>query len=743
MMKRITAVLLATLLALGCVGCGWLDEEDEPAGGGGAGASGSAETPKTQQGEANGSQGEPEQGLTLSVNRDTGALSVKRMALADSAHKGDQGKWTIFVYLCGTDLESEDASATDDLIEMCDGATGDGVRFVVETGGAEEWLNDTVDASKLQRYLIENEDIELVDEQKRSGMGREKTLADFLSWGVENYASEHMGVILWNHGGGCITGVCFDETDGDDGLTMRELDGALFSVCSDMDRKFDFIGFDACLMSTLETANILATYANYMVASEETEPGTGWDYVSIGRYLGANPGADAKQLGVVICDSFLESCKEIDDDDLCTLSVVDLSKIDALLVAFNDFAHGMYDSAADTASCADMVRSIGKADNFGGNNRAEGYTNMVDMGGIISACSSYADGAQATLNALKSCIAYSISGSSHKTASGLSMYYPLSVQGSDELSVFSDICPSPYYISFVDRQSQSSVNAGAADDYDDDFWFDDDGNWFWGLLGSWWDDEDYDWDDEDYDWDEYYEDYYDYWGYLDDYEQTGESPLITFSVEPHLDSSGSFWFELDDEGYSYAADVYGVVYELSADGEDLIELGQTYDLNGGWDTGRFADDFDGWWISLPDGQNLAVYIVEDTESYTIYTSPIELNGEETNLRLKLDYDKGTMTIEGAWDGIDECGASSRDIIKLKSGDVITPLYYAYSLETDDEFYYYGWEYTIRGTPEICYDIMEDGDYLYAFCIDDIYGDYYMTDFVYFTVEDGEVYFTED
>ena len=103
----------------------------------------------------------------------------------------------------------------------------------------------------------------------------------------------------------------------------------------------------------------------------------------------------------------------------------------------------------------------------------------------------------------------------------------------------------------------------------------------------------------------------------------------------------------------------------------------------------------------------------------------------------------TLTIEGAWDGVDESGALSREIVKLRQGDVITPLYYAYEIESNDEFYYEGVEYTFTGEPEIYYDLMLDGDYLYAICIDDIYGDYYMTDFEAFSVdEDGEVYYYE-
>ena len=717
-MKKLVILLLSVLL-LACAGCGDLEEESTE----------SAATAETSRSAGVG-------GLTMSVNRDSGELSVTRLALPDRGFSGDKGVWTIFVYLCGTDLETDCGGGTDDLQEMLDGAAGDGVRFVVQTGGTEEWMNDTVDPDMIQRFLIEQEGIELVDEQRAAGMGRMQTFSDFLQWGAEQYPSEHMGVVLWDHGGGSITGVCFDENDDYDSLSLRELDAALAEVCIGTGRKFDFIGFDACLMGTLEAANILASYADYMVASEELEPGSGWDYEAIGEYLTGNPGADPLSLGKAVCDSFLAACKKWGTDDICTLSVIDLSRIDDLLVAFNDFARGMFEAASDTGVCSDMVRGITKADNFGGNNKSEGYTNMVDMGGIISSCKAYADGTGAAMNALADAVAYSVSGSAHRGASGLSMYYPLKVEGSQELSIFSDICPSPYYISFVDRQAQGSVDALYAKDYEDDEWFDANGNWFWGLFDAILGNGDEDWDEYD-DWSD------EYWDFLEDGEVTGESPLITFATKPHVDEDGAFWFELDDDGWEYAADVCGFVYEYSPDGKDMIELGETYDINGDWDTGVFSDNFDGWWISLSDGQNLATYIAENAEDYTIYTSPVMLNGEETNLRLKLDYKAETLTIEGAWDGVDESGALSREIVKLRQGDVITPLYYAYEIESEDEFYYEGEEYTFTGEPEIYYDLMEDGDYLYAFCIDDIYGDYYLTDFAGFFIEDGEVGFYEE
>ena len=668
------------------------------------------EGPSAQEGESAGK-------LNLIVDRTTGEMTVQRPSHDEIKPMGDRGVWTIFVYLCGTDLESDCGMASGDLLEMI-AADGGDYRYVVETGGAYYWDSYMVDSDYDQRFLVQNGEIELVDQVPYANMGDGDTLAEFLEWGVENYASEHMGLIVWDHGGGSLSGVCFDERYGYDSISLRELDAALLRVFGGMTQKFDFFGFDACLMGTLEAANVLATYARYMVASQETEPGSGWDYTAIGDYLARYPAADALDVSRVACDSFLTACQAVEDDDLTTLSVVDLSRLDDLLLAFNDFSFALYSATEDETVRANVLRGIEGAKNFGGNNKTEGYTNMVDLGGIVSACADVGSNAAALEQALEDAVVYKVSGPVHSGASGLSVYYPLCVQGSGELAAFGEVCVSPYYLSFVDRQSQGGVNGGETEDYSDDQWYDEDDTWSWDTEI-----------DESY------------WGYYDNFEVTGESPLITFEVEPILDDEGDYWFVLDEDGWYYAADVYGMVYELSYDGEDVIELGETYDIDSDWEYGFFCDDFDGWWLSLPDGQNLATYIVETTEDSIIYTSPVTLNGVDTNLRLRLNFEEQTMTIEGAWNGINENGAADREIIKLQEGDVIIPRYYSYNVDTWEEGEYVGWEYVVEGEPEIYYDVMETGLYLYAFCIDDIFGDYYLTDFVLFEVdEQGDVYF---
>ena len=183
-----------------------------------------------------------------------GGVSITRLARDNSAPMGDADTWTVFVYMCGSDLESENGLAVDDIEEMANAYTGDNVRFVVQTGGSTRWNGYDISADSLQRFEVTGGGVYLVDEVSDADMGQEQTLEDFLRWGVQNYPADKMGVVFWNHGGGSITGVCFDEKNEYDSLSLTDLDKAFTSVFDEMTDKFEFVGFDACLMATVETA---------------------------------------------------------------------------------------------------------------------------------------------------------------------------------------------------------------------------------------------------------------------------------------------------------------------------------------------------------------------------------------------------------------------------------------------------------------------------------------------------------
>ena len=757
MKKKLCCLLSALLIGMSLTAC--LDDEllDED-----------LDTGYEDDGEGTGDETQSRSADTrnsvLVVDNSTGSLTVNRPTRAEEVPMGESGTWTVFVYICGSDLESDGGMGTSDIDEMLSASTGDNVRFVIETGGANGWQNSEVDAGELQRFVIQNGDMEEVYSEPTKSMGDTATITDFLRWGVKEYPAEKMAVVFWNHGSGSINGVCFDELNDNDSLSLLELDGALYSIFPEMTDRFELIGFDACLMGSVETANVLASYSRYMVGSEEVEPGSGWDYTVIGDFLGSNPDASGADLGKAIADGFKASNVAADDDEQTTLSVIDLGKLDSFLASFNSFAKSMYEAGSDTNTFSDMVRNIETADNFGGNNKSEGYTNMVDLGGLIEACSDFtADYAGSAMSALNDCVLYKVSGSAHPDATGLSIYFPLQIEGSNELAVFETVCVSPYYLSFVDRQDMGSGYASGEIYTDDesgyseeDDWYSEDGESeeYWYDDENWYDDswcyeEDNCWYSScDYEYDEGSECYRrrsaskDHWKYTDSIEPTGESRVITFASKPALNEDGIYTFSLDERGLENTAAVYAIIYQVSDDEKDYIEIGETFDVEADWENGVFEDMFDGYWLSLPDGQNLATYIVDYDEDYVIYTSPILLNGEETNLRLKQDLNG--VTIEGAWDGLDESGAASKKITKLKDGDVIIPCYFSLDAETMEEGEWQGYEYTVKGTPKIDYGYLLDADYCYAFCIDDVYFDYYLTDFVEFNIdEDGNISYYVD
>ena len=807
--KRLAASVLAGTMALGLVACGSSDSSTEATKQADVSESATEADTDADTSSGSGTKAADVTPMQMSVNKETGEMNISRPEL-EGTPMGEEGTWTIFLWMCGSDLESGGESgnggaAVSDIAEMAKATQSEKVRFVIQTGGANKWNYESIDPEKSQRFVVEGGDIKEVYSGDKVSMGDPSALQDYLSWGLENYPADNMGLIFWNHGNGSIYGVCFDEQNENDALTLREINDALLSTQQFMTEKWEFIGFDACLMGNIEGANIMANYAKYMFGSEELEPGAGWNYVEIGNYLAQNPTSNGGDLGKVVCDSFLQGCVEAGDSNCCTLAVTDLSKLNDVITAYNTFAKDIYEKGEDADSLSTMIRQLHSAENFGSNNDNEGYSNMLDLMGVVDACSGYSDNGAAVRAALDEAVLYKIQGGDHPNACGLSVYYPLSPQGSEELKTFSDICISPYYMSFIDRQDYSASyysndannqqaeqqsdyykdeNTGttyfvkdneqyccdsegkyykynseteewetvdgegldasqyecsssnqASGDYSDQELYDSDGNWNYNS---------------EYDYDQTTKSFKTkrtqtkHFDYADSYEKSGESKHIKFLRPASMDKDGVFGFTLTKYSLDHTADVYANVYQVLNDNEVLL-LGDTYDVECDWEKGVFKDQFDGYWLSLPDGQNLATTIVDKNDEYVIYTSPITLNGRETNLRIRQILETGEIRIDGAWDGFAESGACSREFKKIKEGDKIVPLYKSFALdEKMTESDYVGAEYTVSGQLEVSYSVMDEGDFYYAFIVEDMYSDYLMTDLTEFNVDaNGQVSFYQE
>ncbi len=237
----------------------------------------------------------------------------------------DSGTKTIMIYMVGSDLESFGGYATSDLEEILgSGFDDENTKVVIYTGGSLLWYHEDVNSLGSGRYVVENGELVELETGAYVNMGDPDTLSDFLTYGYENFPAEQYSVILWNHGGGQFYGYGVDEVNGDR-LYMDELHEAFANSPFSENNKLEFIGFDACLMATIETANALYPYANYLISSQESEPGNGWNYNFLDEI---DDMTDGKEMGAAICDYYVDGCKDdgLYDTYEITLSVMDLNK---------------------------------------------------------------------------------------------------------------------------------------------------------------------------------------------------------------------------------------------------------------------------------------------------------------------------------------------------------------------------------------------------------------------------------
>ena len=178
------------------------------------------------------------------------AASVCPLAAAPGLAEGN--KVTILAYVCGSDLESEDGEATDDIREMISSGIGKSgaLTVLVATGGCSRWQKYGISSRNVQYYRLGSSGPELLKDVGRRNMGEADTLSDFLRYGISAAPAERYVLILWDHGGGPVFGLCNDENYRDDSLSLTELRTGLVNGLKST--KLDIIGFDCCLMNCVD-----------------------------------------------------------------------------------------------------------------------------------------------------------------------------------------------------------------------------------------------------------------------------------------------------------------------------------------------------------------------------------------------------------------------------------------------------------------------------------------------------------
>ena len=621
---------------------------------------------------------------------------------SSAGQRSSQNTWAIYWYLCGSDLETDGGFASIDLEELAQVDLPENISVVIQTGGAIEWQNG-IDADVSSRYLYNSDGFTLVDEQPLANMGDPETLADFLRFCNEEYPADRQAVIFWNHGGGSVAGVAFDELFDFDSLTLQEIGEAFEETGTASGEKYELIGFDACLMATIDTAAALSDYAHWFVASEELEPGIGWAYDAFFQALADDPGMNGAELGTVICDSYYAACEEIGESDMVTLSVIDLSQIPPLVNAYD--AMGV-EALAGAGMNPTFINAFGRAarsaENYGGNNTSEGYSNMVDLGSLVTQAGEdlLPATAETLLSALDNAVHYQVRGYYRQQASGLSCYFNYNGDYDNYLG-FANEGVSPAFAHYFDYALTGEISDEMVD-------------------------------------------------YLSSASPAyHEEEIIPQVIEaPNPADLEDFPVSIVDEQYvelslgSEVADgLAGVYFHLAyidIESNIAIFLGLDNDLDADWEAGIFQDNFRGVWGSI-DEHLVYMEISEETEDYQLYAVPVLYNEMEYTMIVSYIYSTEAYQILGLRRGIDELGMADRNIRPLIPGDTLEPVFYALDLEGDEEMQSFtGDAIVITQQTTFMETELGDGDFMFVFEMKDMQNNSYLSEAVMITVENGEM-----
>ncbi len=629
-----------------------------------------------------------------------GFMSVGCLDWEEDLPAEEQGNasdtYTLMLYMCASDLESEGGFATEDLNEIMYGYNAGNLNIIVQTGGTAEWQNTVIADDRCQRYRVTEDGLELVDDSLgMQNMADGTTLTDFIRYCSSNYTADHYGLVLWDHGGGVVGGYGYDENFDGDSMSLTEMSHAL----EDAEVHLDMLGFDACLMANFETCLMAAPYVNYLIASEEPEPGCGWYYTDWIGKLSKNCGISPESYGCQIIDDYIRESSWNSPSMYSTLGMFDLKQVtQKLLPALNQFS----DDAAQQLSAGEY-RKISQSRS---NTRAVYQSDLDHIDLLDYARHTQSETASQLEKAISECIVYyreTANGSGDNGLSILFPYYDLSVL--DMLKEMYQIlgCDDAYpafleQFANVMAGGQISVsgfsntqNHAAANAYSGFQWFDVDAGY-----------------DESY-----YETY-----------SADLSLLETTEVDGKwvLELSEEDWEIVNDAAMQMFAVYDGIYVDMGLD--DYCEFD---------DYGNLIVEYDQTWVAL-DGRVVPFfhesYTSDGDTFFTCGSVPCIYNGIDAEIVLAWDTEHPSGYAAGVRPVYTD-SVAAKGLYEIQDGDTFQVYYDIYDedlnyVETttlEDEIF------TVQGSLEVGYAdaSVQLGDTFIYYVLEDIYNNTYYTD----------------
>lgn len=450
---------------------------------------------------------------------------------------------------------------------------------------------------------------------------------------------------------------------------------------SKLDTKLEILGFDACLMGSLEVANMFSDNANYLIASEELEPSGGWNYAWLGQ---VKKSSNTEEICQYIIDNFKYGYR----NNALTLSAIDLSKIDKVMNRFDTFAKSLTSYIVN----GDNFKAFSTASKIRNKSTSYGIVPELDMQGpdlidLSEFVNYYRDilpaESRALLDAIDEAIIYNYATDDRDFSTGLSVYYPYTKNNTVAISEggeYLKLGMPESYIKFLTHFTDT-LNGNS-------------------LI---------------------------------------ESDLS--NLQPVKNESGTYDLDIPKNDLQYILDSQLVILKVANDNTISIPLMRNGLFNSS--DGSVQVKFDGTLGAL--NGYFATFIETDSfNGYTIYQTPAILNGEDVIIETRVS-ENGIGTIIGAIPEINPLsGVPNKGYLYIHPGDTVTLKNLEVNTEVLEQDYDINSQSNIFNetlgesfiVPEeglvFSYIDVTDGSFLYTYEIRDVQKNEYITGFIEYT-----------
>ncbi len=345
-------------------------------------------------------------------------------------------EWTVMVFLnADNNLERFGIS---DLKEMETVGSDQNMNILVQLDRAEGYDTSNGDWTGTKRYYVTKNDealigSEVVQDMGEVDMGDWREAVDFFEWGSKNYPAERYLFVYWNHGAGwlkegrkeeVVKGISYDDESGNhiDSIGIKKASDAMAYAIG---RKVDIVAYDACLMGMVEVGAQMEDAVDVMIASEETEPGDGWEYIGAMNAIKEDPYASNAVISRKLVKAYMASYEGDSSwwgPTAVTQASSYLSKMPRVQEAVDEFAEAIYKENDFDAFDIAMKNTQSYAYSF--------YKDLVHFAEIVkenSTSNSVKVRANGVIDAVNACVIESMwQADKVANSNGLAIYAPKS-----------------------------------------------------------------------------------------------------------------------------------------------------------------------------------------------------------------------------------------------------------------------------------------------------------------------------